>query len=323
MVETTLADIQPSESRDYLEEPLVRDNYKVFFQTCADMPEIPDNSIHMWFTSPPYATMRGTMAYPSYADYLKEMFRILKEMYRTLRPGRAMLINISDYQISAQLDKDVIRGTEFELGEKFDCPSHFSYLLYKLNNQVDNKYGLDYEDTIIWRKSGSTSQRAGTFVSSGNPLKYRPEEVTERILVFRKGKIDYKKIWKEKRASELYSDVQMDTYDEFEEWAAIDPQTVRPYIQNVWDISPETQSDHPAPFPPELPETAIKLYTVPREIVADPFLGSATTLERAQALDRKGIGYENFDAESNDGDDFKSMIEERIGANDKGLDEFM
>jgi len=52
MVETSIADIQPSESRDYLAEPLVRDNYKVFFQSCEDMPEIPDNTVHLWFTSP-------------------------------------------------------------------------------------------------------------------------------------------------------------------------------------------------------------------------------------------------------------------------------
>lgn len=321
-METTLEDIQLDESREYLADPIERDNYKVIFQSCEEMPEIPDNTIHLWFTSPPYATMRGTMAYPSYTEYLGTMFNILQEMYRTLRPGRCMLINISDYQISAELDKEVIKGTDFELGEKFDVPSHFSYLLYKLNNEYADRYELRYEDTIIWRKSGSTSQRAGTFVSSGNPLKYRPEEVTERILVFRKGDIDYRKIWKEKRRSDVYSDVSMDTYEEFEEWARIDPESVREYIQNIWDIQPETQSDHPAPFPKELPGTAIKLYSLPREIVGDPFLGSATTIERAQALDRKGIGYENFDAEEKDTDDFKSMIENRIGANSASLDDF-
>lgn len=323
MVESTLADIQPSESRDYLADPIEKESYKIFFETCEEMPEIPDRSIHLWFTSPPYATMRGTMAYPSYTDYLQTMFTILQEMYRTLRPGRVMMINISDYQISEQLDKEVIKGTDFQLGEKYDCPSHFSYLLYKLNEEYASRHELMYEDTIIWKKSGSTSQRAGSFVSSGNPLKYRPEEVTERILVFRKGDIDYRKIWKEKRANDAYSDVDISTFEKFEEFVSLDSQSMREYIQNVWEISPETGSDHPAPFPPELAETAIKLYSVPREIVGDPFLGSATTIERAQALDRKGIGYENFDAEDEDSSEFKNMIEERIGANNAGLGEFM
>lgn len=318
-MESDFNDIQPDENRDYLSEPLERDNYKVFFQTCEDMPEIPDNHMHLWFTSPPYATMRGTMAYDSYAAYLGTMYNILKEMYRTLKPGRTMMINISDYQISAQLDEEVIKGTEFKLGEKYDCPSHFSYLLYKLNNEFAEHYELKYEDTIIWQKSGSTSQRAGTFVDSGMPLKYKPEEVTERILVFKKGDIDYRRVWKEKRNSEIYEDVDMGTYEEFEEWASIDVESMRPYIQNVWEISPETQSDHPAPFPPKLPEIAIKLYSLEREIVGDPFLGSATTIERAQALNRKGVGYENMDAESKDSPDFEELIKTNTGANNQTL----
>jgi len=322
-MEANFNDIQPDKNREYLTKPIDRDDYKVFFQSCEEMPEIPDNNIHLWFTSPPYATMRGTMAYPSYVEYLETMYGILKEMYRTLKPGRCMIINISDYQISSELDKEVIKGTDFKLGEKYDCPSHFSYLLYKLNKHEAEHHELIYEDTITWKKAGSTSQRAGTFVSSGNPLKYRPEQVTERILVFRKGKIDYKKIWREKRNSEVYSDIDMPTYEAFEEWASVDPERYREYIQDVWEISPETQSDHPAPFPIELPKTAIELYSLPREIVGDPFLGSATTHRAAQETDRRAIGYENFDAESEDTGSFRTMIEERIGANNQGLDTFM
>jgi len=321
-METSLDDIQPVDEREYLSEPIDRDDFKVFFQTCEHMPEIPDNTIHLWFTSPPYATMRGTMAYDSYTKYLGTMYDILKEMYRTLKPGRVMMINISDYQISEQLDKEVIKGTDFKLGEKYDVPSHFSYLLYKLNDQFADHYELQYEDTIIWQKSGSTSQRAGTFVNSGNPLKYRPEEVTERILVFRKGQMDYRKIWKEKRASDKYTDVDLSTFDKFEDWVSVDPSRMRDYIQNIWTIQPETQSNHPAPFPPQLPEVAIKLYSLKREIVGDPFLGSATTLERARKLSRRGVGYENMDAESEDLPDFEQMIKARIKADYATLDQF-
>ena len=319
-MEPQFENIAPKEDVDYLSDPIQRDEFKVFFHSCEYMPEIPDNHIHLWFTSPPYATMRGTMAYDSYAKYLGTMYDILKEMYRTLKPGRTMLINISDYQISEQLDKEVIKGTDFELGEKYDCPSHFSYLLYKLNEEYAEHYNLEYEDTIIWRKSGSTSQRAGTFVASGNPLKYRPEEVTERILVFRKGDLDYRRVWKEKRNSDVYSDIDMPDYDAFEDWASLDVESMRPFIQNVWDIQPETQSDHPAPFPPKLAQVAIKLYSLPREIVGDPFLGSATTIERAQALERKGVGYENMDAEGDDTPDFVDLIKNRTGANNATLD---
>jgi len=323
-MEPDFNDIQPVEGRKYKADPLIRDEFKVFFDTCEDMGEIPDRHVHLHFTSIPYATMRGTMAYESYSSYLSTMYNVLDEMYRTTRKGRCILINVSDYQISAELDKEIIKGTEFELGEKFDCPSHISYLMYKLNQQYDSRPELMYEDTIIWRKAGSTSQRAGSFVDSGNPLKYRPEEVTERILVFRNGEIDYERERRDKLRSDTYSDIDLSSKEKFEEWAAVDPKTVRQdgYIKNVWDIQPETQSDHPAPFPLELPKTAIKLYTLPREIVVDPFLGSATTLRAAQELDRVGVGYENFDAEDEDSRSFRDMIVERIQANNLGLDQF-
>jgi len=321
-MESTLDDIQEVDQREYNAENIDREDYKVFFASCENMSEVPDNSIHLHFTSIPYATMRGTMAYETYTDYLKVMYKVFKEMYRTLRPGRTVIINVSDYQISSELDEEVVKNTEFELGQKFDCPSHMSYLMWKLNQNYAEHYRLKYEDTIVWRKSGSTSQRAGSFVDSGFPLKYRPEEVTERILVFRKGDIDYRKIWKEKRRSDAYSDCDFSTYEKFEKWASTDVEKMREYMRNVWDISPETQSDHPAPFPRQLPKTTIKLYTVPREIVLDPFLGSATTIVAAQETNRKAVGYENLEAESDDTPDFVDMIKNRTGADSATLDMF-
>lgn len=321
-MESTLGDIQPVDGKEYKAENIDRDGYKIFFTSCEDMGEVPDNSIHLHFTSPPYFLMRGTVPYDSYVDYLDTMYGILKEMYRTLRPGRCMLINISDYQVSSQLDTEIIKGTDIELGEKYDVPSHFSYLLYKLNKNYAKHYKLKYRDTIVWKKSGSTSQRAGSFVESGNPLKYNPEEVTERILVFQKGEKDYDKIWKEKKRSDLYSDCDFGTYEKFEDWASVDVKSMREYIQNVWEIQPDTQSDHPAPFPKQLPKVALQLYSLPREIVCDVFLGSATTIVAAQELDRNAIGYENLEAESDDTPDFVEMIKSRTGAGSASLDMF-
>lgn len=322
-MESKLSDIEPDSSKEYKAEPIIKDDYKVFFTSSENMSEVPDNTIHLHFCSPPYFLMRGTVPYDSYVDYLSTMYGILKEMYRTLRPGRCMLLNLSDYQVSAELDKEIVRGTDIKIGQKYDVPSHFSYLLYKLNKNHAEHYELEYRDTIIWKKSGSTSQRAGSFVESSNPLKYNPEEVTERILVFRKGDIDYRKIWKEKRRSDVYSDIDISTFEKFEEWVSVDTQKFRPYMQNVWEITPETQSDHPAPFPIELPKVATQLYTVPREIVCDVFLGSGTTIRAVQETDRNGVGYENFDAEDEDTKDFRTMIEGRIGAKESNLDEFL
>lgn len=317
----TLDQIEPVDSKEYEADNILRDEYKVFFTSCEDMTEIPDDSVHFTFTSIPYATMRGTMAYDSYQDYLKVMYSVFRELYRVTKPGRAIAINVSDYQISAQLDKEVIKGTEFELGERFDCPSHMSYLMWKLNKHHAGRHDIKYEDTIVWNKPGSTSNRAGTFIDSGFPLKFRPNQVNERIIIFRKGDLDYRRVWKDAERSGRYSDLDISTYEKFEGQFSIDYESMREFLTDLWQISPETQSDHPAPFPVELPETAIKFYSLPRETVLDPFFGFGSTALACQKQDRRSVGYENFDAESEDGD-FRQNIINRLGADSHSLDAF-
>ena len=61
---------------------------------------------------------------------------------------------------------------------------------------------------------------------------------------------------------------------------------------NVWKISPETRSKHPAPFPQELADKIIKYYSFRGDKILDPFLGSGTTGVVAYLNNRKFIGFE-------------------------------
>ena len=72
----------------------------------------------------------------------------------------------------------------------------------------------------------------------------------------------------------------------------IDPK----YLGEIWDISPQRQTTHPAPFPPQLVENCILLTTQPDDIVLDPFNGIGTTTSMARKLGRRYIGYD-LDAE--------------------------
>ena len=62
----------------------------------------------------------------------------------------------------------------------------------------------------------------------------------------------------------------------------------------MWDIPPESASRvrHPAPFPVELPQRLIELYTFSGDLVVDPFLGSGSTVIAAARTGRHGIGYD-------------------------------
>lgn len=62
--------------------------------------------------------------------------------------------------------------------------------------------------------------------------------------------------------------------------------------KEIWKFKPESDSDHPAPFPVELPLRCIQATTNEGDTVLDPFCGSGTTLRACRILNRNGIGFE-------------------------------
>jgi len=77
---------------------------------------------------------------------------------------------------------------------------------------------------------------------------------------------------------------------------------------DVWSIPPESarRVGHPAPFPVELPEQLIRLYTFEDDLVLDPFMGSGSALVAAAKLRRRYVGY---DLDS----DYVEIAERRVG----------
>ena len=63
---------------------------------------------------------------------------------------------------------------------------------------------------------------------------------------------------------------------------------------SIWNINPARAKKigHPAPFPLELPQKFINLYTYKNDLILDPFLGSGTTAIAAKLLERNFVGYE-------------------------------
>jgi site-specific DNA-methyltransferase (adenine-specific) len=65
---------------------------------------------------------------------------------------------------------------------------------------------------------------------------------------------------------------------------------------NVWHIAPVPPDviDHPCPFPEEIPDRLIKLYSYAADVILDPFAGSGQTLKVAKQLGRQYVGYETI-----------------------------
>ncbi len=235
------------------------------------MAEVEDNSVQLVVTSPPYFNVKdygldNIGSINEYDIYLRAMRQVFSECYRVLEEGRYCCINVSDV-ISRE--------------KKYPIPCHYVGLLQRA--------GFDYRDDIVWKKpsgigsksAGGTGKRFGTLIQNPYPMYYYPNNIYEHILVFRKGKFDFKAISKEEK-----------------EKARIDVQEAKTrWSTDIWEMVPEiknkyTKDTHPAMFPEELPEALIRLMTYPGETVLDPFLGSGTTTKVAKILDRDSIGYE-------------------------------
>ena len=139
---------------------------------------------------------------------------------------------------------------------------------------------------IIWDKSMSSggSTAWGSWISASNPTL---RDIHEYILVFSKGDFSRKK--NSNRDSTI-------TRDDFLE-----------LTKSIWRFPSEsaTRIGHPAPFPEEIPNRLIQMYTVKGDTVLDPFGGSGTTMKVAEELGRNSIIYEIHE-------DFLDIIREKI-----------
>lgn len=142
-------------------------------------------------------------------------------------------------------------------GKKFICKDYM--------NMMENN-GLIQTAFILWDKQNVTSRTAwGSFCSPSCPNVIQPMEC---ILV-------YSKASRKKEGDNTKIDI---TKKEF-----IDD------VLGVWKIQPETNSSHPAPFPLELPQKIIRLFSYVGDLVLEPFSGSGTTAIACHNLKRRFI----------------------------------
>jgi site-specific DNA-methyltransferase (adenine-specific) len=229
------------------------------------MREVRDNSVALVVTSPPYFAGKqyeeelereGVPA--SYLEYLDMLRAVFAECARKLEPGGRIAVNVAN------------------LGRK-----PYRSLSADVIHILQDDLKLLLRGEVIWRKGeGAAGNCAwGSFRNAANPV---VRDITERVVIASKGRFDRAKGRPERERSGLPSESTIDA-DEFMA-ATLD----------VWDIPPESarRVSHPAPFPVELPERLIRLYTYTGDLVLDPFMGSGSTLVAAARLARRIVGYD-------------------------------
>ena len=226
---------------------------KIILGSCTDMKEIPDNSVHLMITSPPYNVSKEYNKDLSLTEYLNLLKETFSETYRVLVNGGRACINIAN------------------LGRKPYIP------LSDYVSQIMNGIGFNMRGEIIWNKKSSASPSTawGSWKSAANPIL---RDIHEYILIFSKG--NYKR---ERAKEELSIKQNTITKEEFMMW------TKSIWTMNAESAK---RVGHPAPFPIELPYRLIKLYSFTNDVVLDPFMGSGTTALASIRTNRNFAGYD-------------------------------
>lgn len=227
------------------------------------MEEIPDESVHLMVTSPPYfnAPFDYEGVFKNYEQYLGVLNRVAKELFRVIQNGRIAVLNIDDMLVHGQKFPIVADATKIFLDA-----------------------GFRYRDRIIWKKPDGylrISRRSGVLLQNPYPMYFYPDNLLESIIIFQKGKFDYRSIPKDIReASRIDKKEFSDNKWYMSLWG----------MTNVLPGSPLEKDI--AAFPEELPYRIIKLFSYRGETVLDPFAGSGTTMKVARDLERNSIGIE-------------------------------
>lgn len=233
-----------------------------------DFGVVADNSVALVVTSPPYFAGKeyeqalGEGHIPAtYFEYLDMLEAVFAECVRKLEPGGRMAVNV------ANLGRKPYRSLSSDVIGIFE------------------QLGLLLRGEVIWRKAkGAGGSCAwGTFQRPGNPVL---RDVTERVLIASKGRFDRSLKPVQRHSRHLPSEGSMLTEDFLEA------------TTDVWEILPERASrvNHPAPFPVELPQRLIDLYTYRGDLVLDPFIGSGTTAVAAVRTERHYVGFDTDEA---------------------------
>ena len=213
------------------------------------MTELPENSVHLMVTSPPYNVGKEYDQDITLKEYLDFLNQIWREVYRVLVPGGRACINIAN------------------LGRKPYIPLH----AFIIQGMLEIGYLMRGE--IIWNKASSSSGSTawGSWCSPSNPTL---RDVHEYILIFSKSGFSRKN--PDKRKATI-------SRDDFLE-----------LTKSVWTFPAVSarKIGHPAPFPVELPQRLVQLYTFEGEVVLDPFMGSGQTAIAALNTNRHYVGYD-------------------------------
>jgi DNA modification methylase len=272
---------------------------KVYLTDSRDMRELPDGSVGLIVTSPPYFNIKdyskdgrqenshsashskqiGDIA--DFETFIEELVTIWRECFRTLKPNGKLIINVP---LMPML--------------KAEFTTHENRHIFDLNSAIQNSIiknipGLYVLDTYIWNRTNPSKKLM--FGSYPYPTNFYAQNTIEFVAVY----------VKEGKAIQPSKEIKEASKLSQEEWVE--------FTKQIWNLPIPGKGDlafgtHSALMPESLAERCIRLYSFAGEIVLDPFTGSGTTLRVAKRLERDFVGYEVMDS-------YEEIINKKVAKN--------
>lgn len=229
--------------------------------------ELPQESIHLAITSPPYWTLKKYEQHPDqlghvadYNAFLDAIDTVWKGVYKALVPGGRLIIVVGDVCLSRR-----------KIGRHVVFPLHASI------QERCRTLGYDNLTPIIWHKiANATLEVANGSSFLGKP--YEPNAVIKNdieFILFQRKPGGY-------RSPSLPARVL----------SVIPEHLHRQYFQQIWTLGGASTRKHPAPFPHKLAERLIRMFSFVGDTILDPFMGTGTSCVAATGLGRNSIGIE-------------------------------
>jgi len=243
-------------------------SHQLFLGDGRKMDMIPDGSVHLAVTSPPYWTLKE---YPDnagqlgqiedYEDFLEELDKVWRHVYRVLVPGGRLIVVVGDVCLSRRV-----------YGRHMVVPLHASIQEHCRDIEFDNLA------PIIWYKIANASfeveNGSGGFL--GKP--YEPNAVIKNdieYILFQRKPGGYRQ---PSLAARILSTIPEASH--------------REWFQQIWTLGGASTRLHPAPYPLALAERLIRMFSFVGDTVLDPFMGTGTTSAAAKLWGRHSIGFE-------------------------------